>query len=140
MPRVASSTPSADPISIGHDIRTHLLIQFSNSPGTRSHSRGAIRARAVQNMSLEKDRGRREDRVPATAPTAPAQKRLRERALTTGTGGNHAGLPCAVALRLIRDLVSAKSARMCERAVLTNRPSLDLSPYVLKGRKSLTGS
>jgi hypothetical protein len=29
---------------------------------------------------------------------------------------------------------------MCERAVLTNRPSLDLSPFVLKGRKSLAGS
>lgn len=29
---------------------------------------------------------------------------------------------------------------MCERAVLTNRPSLDLSPFALKGRKSLTGS
>jgi hypothetical protein len=32
-----------------------------------------------------------------------------------------------------RALVSAKSARMCERAVLTNRPSLDLSPFALKG-------
>ena len=41
---------------------------------------------------------------------------------------------------LFRALVSAKSARMCERAVLTNRPSLDLSPFVLKGRKSLPGS
>jgi hypothetical protein len=30
-------------------------------------------------------------------------------------------------------LVSAKSARMCERAVLTNRPSLDLSPFALIG-------
>jgi hypothetical protein len=40
----------------------------------------------------------------------------------------------------LRALVSAKSARMCERAVLTNRPSLDLSPFVLEGRKSLTGS
>jgi hypothetical protein len=29
---------------------------------------------------------------------------------------------------------------MCERAVLNNRPSLDLSPFVLEGRKSLTGS
>jgi len=29
---------------------------------------------------------------------------------------------------------------MCERAVLTNRPLLDLSPFVLEGRKSLTGS
>ena len=36
---------------------------------------------------------------------------------------------------LYRALVSAKSARMCERAVLTNRPSLDLSPIVLKGRE-----
>jgi hypothetical protein len=34
---------------------------------------------------------------------------------------------------LYRALVSAKSARMCERAVLTNRPSLDLSPFALKG-------
>src|SRR4051794_17115270 len=33
----------------------------------------------------------------------------------------------------LRALVSAESARMCERAVLTNRPSLDLSPFVLKG-------
>src|SRR5438552_9705744 len=32
-------------------------------------------------------------------------------------------------------LVSAKSVRMCERAVLTNRPSLDLSPFALKGRE-----
>jgi hypothetical protein len=29
---------------------------------------------------------------------------------------------------------------MGERAVLTNRPSLDLSPFVLEGRKSLPGS
>ena len=40
----------------------------------------------------------------------------------------------------LRALVSEKSARMCERAVLTNRPSLDLSPFVLEGRKSLPGS
>jgi hypothetical protein len=31
--------------------------------------------------------------------------------------------------------VSTKSARMCERAVLTNHPSLDLSPFVLEGRE-----
>src|SRR5262249_19273622 len=29
---------------------------------------------------------------------------------------------------------------MCERAVLTNRPSLDLSPFVLEGHRSLSGS
>ena len=37
-------------------------------------------------------------------------------------------------------VVSAKSCRMCERAVLTNRPSLDLSPIALKGHKSLSRS
>ena len=40
----------------------------------------------------------------------------------------------------LRALVSRNSGRMCERAVLTNRPSLDLSPIVLEGRKSLSGS
>jgi hypothetical protein len=29
---------------------------------------------------------------------------------------------------------------MCERAVLANRPSLDLSPIVLEGLRSLSGS
>src|SRR5712675_1934873 len=36
----------------------------------------------------------------------------------------------------LRALVSAKSARMWERAVLTNRPLLDLSPFVLAGLSS----
>ena len=36
--------------------------------------------------------------------------------------------------------MSAKSARMCERAALNNRPSLDLSPFELKGLESLSGS
>jgi hypothetical protein len=35
----------------------------------------------------------------------------------------------------LRALVSAKSARMCEQAVLTNRPSLNLSPFVLEGQE-----
>src|SRR6202035_4104823 len=41
---------------------------------------------------------------------------------------------------LYRALVSAKSARMCERAVLTNRPSLDLSPFVLEGHRACRGA
>ena len=57
----------------------------------------------------------------------------------TGTP-KHSGIPCAMVLRLIRALVSANCARMCERAVLTNRPSLDLSPSVLEGLESLPGS
>jgi hypothetical protein len=60
--------------------------------------------------------------------------------VTTGTP-NDPGIPARNGFNgFLRDLVSAKSARMCERAVMTNRPSLDLSPFVLKGRKSLTGS
>jgi hypothetical protein len=56
-----------------------------------------------------------------------------------GSGGNPT-FPAQWLYGLYRALVSAKSARMCERAALTSRPSLDLSPFVLKGRKSLTGS
>src|SRR5581483_4592469 len=113
------------------------------SPGrprgdTRSYPRGAFRPSFASFVTLPKDRGCREGRV-AAAPGALRKKNCAS-ARTTGTGGDHTGPPCAVVFRLIRDLVSAKSARMCERAVLTNRPSLDLSPYVLKGRKSLTGS
>jgi hypothetical protein len=36
----------------------------------------------------------------------------------------------------LRALVSGKPVRMCERAVLTNRPPLDLSPIVLEGRRA----
>jgi hypothetical protein len=55
------------------------------------------------------------------------------------SGGNPA-FPAQWLDGLCRALVSAKSARMCERAVLTNRPSLDLSPFVLEGHGSLSGS
>jgi hypothetical protein len=60
--------------------------------------------------------------------------------VTTGSP-KHSGIPCASGFNgFLRALVSDKSARMRERAVLTNRPSLDLSPFVLEGHKSLTGS
>jgi hypothetical protein len=52
----------------------------------------------------------------------------------------HPAFPAQWFYGLFRALVSAKSGRMCERAVRTNRPSLELSPFVLKGRKSLPGS
>src|SRR5258708_628009 len=54
--------------------------------------------------------------------------------------GNTPAFPAQWLYGLLRALVSAKSARMCERAVLTNRPSLDLSPIALKGLESLSGS
>jgi hypothetical protein len=47
--------------------------------------------------------------------------------------GNTTAFPAQWLYGLLRVVVSAKSAGMCERAVLTNRPSLDLSPFVLKG-------
>src|ERR1700728_3894131 len=59
--------------------------------------------------------------------------------VTTGTS-HHPTFPAQWCYGLLRALVSDKSARMRERAVLTTRPSLDLSPFVLEGHKSLTGS
>src|ERR1700742_4697335 len=44
--------------------------------------------------------------------------------------------PRAMVYGLLRALVSAKSARMCERAVLTNRPSLNLSPWCSKAARA----
>src|SRR5207249_5907140 len=61
-----------------------------------------------------------------TAPT-------RAETIAHGAAGNRRGEGCCA-------LVSAKSARMCERAALNNRPSLDLSPFELKGPESLSGS
>ena len=52
----------------------------------------------------------------------------------------HPAFPAQWVDGLWRALVSARSARMCERAVLTNRPSLDLSSSALKGLESLSGS
>ena len=49
--------------------------------------------------------------------------------------GNTPAFPAQWVYGLYRALVSAKSARMCERAALTHRPSLDLIPFVLKGRE-----
>jgi len=49
--------------------------------------------------------------------------------------GNTPAFPAQWLYGLLRALVSAKSARMCERAALTHRPSLDLIPFVLKGRE-----
>src|SRR5947207_7452432 len=91
-------------------------------------------------MNLSPKRGRGECRMPA-APAASC---------AFGSGRTHTsnneytatpGIPARNGFNgFLRALVSAKSARMCERAVLTNRPSLDLSPFVLEGRKSLPGS
>src|ERR1700722_12205941 len=84
-------------------------------------------------------RGRREDR----ASDAPAASYAKVKSIRVShhrfTGSIRPSLRNGFN-GFLRALVSAKSARMCERAVLTNRPSLDLSPIVLEGRKSLSGS
>ena len=55
--------------------------------------------------------------------------------VTTGLPKS-SGIPRAMVYDLYRALVSTKSARMCERAVLRNRPLLDLSPFVLEGPRA----
>src|SRR5712671_2169953 len=58
-----------------------------------------------------------------------------ERTRVTTSTPESPDVPRAMVYGLFRALVSAKSARMCERAVPTNRPSLDLSPFVLEGQE-----
>jgi hypothetical protein len=59
---------------------------------------------------------------------------LVERTRVTTSTPESPGIPARNGFNgLCRALVSAKSARMWERAVLTNRPLLDLSPFVLEG-------
>jgi hypothetical protein len=73
--------------------------------------------------------------MPGDGLTHGRQQQKKLAAVTPGSAGSSC-IPRAMVLRLIRALVSAKSARMCERAALNNRPSLDLSPYVLKGHRA----
>jgi hypothetical protein len=61
---------------------------------------------------------------------------LVERTRVTTSTPESPGIPARNGFNgFLRALVSAKSGRMCERAVLTNRPSLDLSPFVLEGQE-----
>ena len=139
--RVWSFGPSRNDGGESHihqQIRQQRLIQFSNSPGYTSAFSRRHQRPSLAKSCPSKDRGRREDRVPATAPTAPAQKRLRERALTTGERGNHSGLPCAVVLRLIRALLGEPS-RLPPSPSRSLSASLGLSARSL-GRQNHTTS
>jgi len=61
---------------------------------------------------------------------------LVERTRVTTSTPESPGIPARNGFNgFLRALVSAKFARMCERAVLTNRPSLNLSPFVLEGQE-----
>src|SRR6202165_4593356 len=86
-------------------------------------------------MNLPPKRGRGERRVPA-APAASCALVVVESTRVTTSTPESPGVPPRNGFNgFLRALVSAKSARMCERAVLTNRPSLDLSPFVLEGQE-----
>ena len=87
----------------------------------------ARRARAVDESSALRGRGER--RVPV-APAASCAMIVVERTRVTTSTPESPGIPARNGFNgFLRALVSTKSARMCERAVLTNRPSLDLSPF-----------
>src|SRR6266436_10074761 len=102
---------------------------------TRLRVLAARRARSfARTLSLEK-RGSRECRVRAAPAVSCAKVHGRKRTRAYRFSGNTPAFPAQWFYGLCRALVSAKSARMCERAVLTNRPSLDLSPFVLEGQE-----
>ena len=100
---------------------------------THVHALAAQCARGVDESSAQRGRGERR------VPVAPAASR----ALGSGrthtskrVHRNHPDVPARNGFNgLLRALVSEKSARICERAVLTNRPSLGLSPFVLEGQE-----
>ena len=113
--------------------------RFIFQTATPAYSRGANHPGFAKHRP-SKNRGRRECRVLQRTRSLACKMKKAHELVTTGSP-KHSGIPCTNGFNgFLRALVSAKSARMCERAVLTNRPSLDLSPIVLEGRKSLSGS
>src|SRR5258705_9703728 len=112
------------------------LAMTANTP---SRSRGSICPRLAIEFPYPPVRGRRECRVRA-APAVSCAKVCKKAHTSIQVQRRHPTFPAQWFYGLYRALVSAKSARMCERAVLTNRPSLDLSPIALKGLESLSGS
>ena len=79
---------------------SEYVLAFTSSALTPRRCRGARRPDRASSLPLLKDGGRREGRVPPH-PWSACNKKARGR--TTGTGGS-SGLPCAMVLRLIRDL------------------------------------
>src|SRR6266852_9544770 len=90
-------------------------------------------ARAVDKSFAQRGRGERR------MPVAPAASCALGSGRTHTSNNEYTGITRRSRTQwfygLFRALVSAKSARMCERAVPTNRPSLNLSPFVLEGQE-----
>jgi len=101
-------------------------IQMSNSDEDMSpRSRGAVR-RALRQFPPSRKKRRRESRVRAAPAVSCAKVRKKRTRAYRFSGGNPA-FP-ARWLRLIPPLVSAKSARMCERAVDRQPPVAGSEP------------
>jgi hypothetical protein len=139
-----SRTESVGPGSAEQRCTLHR-VRDTNPPDSRFNIQTAERHESAlsrrglrpsfASIALEKPRGRGECRMPA-APAASCAIVVIERTRVTTSTPESPGIPARNGFNgFLRALVSAKSARMCERAVLTNRPSLDLSPFVLEGRE-----
>jgi hypothetical protein len=139
-----SRTESVGPGSAEQRCTLHR-VRDTNPPDSRFNIQTAERHESAlsrrglrpsfASIALEKPRGRGECRMPA-APAASCAIGVIERTRVTTSTPESPGIPARNGFNgFLRALVSAKSARMCERAVLTNRPSLDLSPFVLEGRE-----
>src|SRR5882672_5612733 len=96
----------------------------------RPHSRGGIRPSFVFRCPSKEGAG---NAGCALHPRSRVQKAERKSHTSIQGSGGNPTFPAQWLYGLFRALVSAKSARMWERAVLTNRPLLDLSPFVLEG-------
>ena len=92
-------------------------------------------ARVAHEVCPSKDRGRGERRMPV-APAASCALVVVESTRVTTSTPESPGVPARNGFNgFLRALVSEKSARICERAAHTNRPSLGLSPFVLEGQE-----
>jgi len=70
-------------------------------------------------------------------PQPRAQSVVKHTSVVTTSPPDSPGIPAHNGFNgFLRALVSAKSGRMCERAALTGRPSLDLSPWCSKAARA----
>src|SRR5206468_12212306 len=111
------------------------LLRFARNDGGYSFAiprRDAPEVLKVLTLERQRAQGRPAARCTRRLPCKCTQK-MRTRAYRFS--GNTPAFPAQWLYGLYRALVSAKFAIMCERAALTHRPSLDLIPFVLKGRE-----
>jgi hypothetical protein len=94
--------------------------------GVRSHSRGGFRPGFASVVTLER-RGRRERRMLAAPAGLACKEKCTLRTQATTGQPRQSGTPCAMALRLIRDLLGV---RACLAAVTCRFVTSGLDPSV----------